>query len=130
MLGTMGAPCPGTVVRRLMNRFMSSAWVIVCRSCGSYQTECLASPEPHTRHYHCACCGDEFDVSDAAAYVKQHPANIRRCSKCDREGVELVEQHHRYPQQPKGEVVDLYRCSLCGQEMRVLVQRSPQVLYD
>lgn len=107
-------------------------YVIVCRTCGSYRLErvpCFKLTFRPTWRYHCASCGDEFDVSDEAEYVKQHPPNPRRCSSCDKEGVELAERNHRYPQQPAGEVVDLYRCSFCGQEILRLVQESPNVLY-
>jgi len=113
---------------------MSSDYIIVCRTCGSYHTEVMAWPKPNQRpkprRYHCSCCGDEFEVSDAADYVKQHPPNFRRCPTCDKEGVELVERNHRQPDQPEDEVVDLYRCSLCGQEILKLVQKSAHVLYD
>jgi hypothetical protein len=56
--------------------------------------------------------------------MKQHPPNLRRCRRCDKEGVELVERNHRYPQQPEGEIIDLYKCSFCGHKIQMLVQRS------
>jgi DNA-directed RNA polymerase subunit RPC12/RpoP len=107
---------------------MSSEPIIVCRSCGSYRAARL--PEPHTTRYHCACCGDEFEVNDPRAYVKKHPPNPRRCDECDKESVELVEQNHRESDQPKDEVTDLYRCSHCGQEILRFVRKSDSVFYD
>jgi DNA-directed RNA polymerase subunit RPC12/RpoP len=109
---------------------MSSDYIIACGACGSYRTERVTLRNPKIRRYRCSSCGDEFDASDAAAYVKQYPPNFRRCLNCDKEGVELVERNHRYPNQPSDEIVDLYQCSLCGQKIRKLVQRSAQVLYD
>jgi len=109
---------------------MSSAFVIVCRTCGSYQTECIARPDVQVARYHCALCGDEFTVDNPRAYVQQHPPDWRRCSRCDKEGVELVERDHRYSGQPAGEVVDLYRCPFCGLKIQMMVRRSPHVLYD
>jgi hypothetical protein len=111
---------------------MSFKYTIVCRSCRSYRTERVAGFKLAIKQkfrYRCACCGDEFDVKDFAEYTKQHPPDGRRCSTCDKEGVELIERNHRYPRQPEGEVVDLYRCKLCGQEILRLVQQSPNVLY-
>jgi DNA-directed RNA polymerase subunit RPC12/RpoP len=117
---------------------MSSAYIIACRTCGSYQTEKLADPKlrfgpyqsAEAGRYLCALCGDEFQVADPAEYVRQHPPNPRRCMRCDKEGVELVERNHRYAHQPRGEIVDLYKCSFCGLEIQNMVQRSPDVLYD
>jgi DNA-directed RNA polymerase subunit RPC12/RpoP len=109
---------------------VSSGYFIVCRTCGSYHTERIAWPKPDLSRYHCSRCGDEFDVSDDAAYAKQHPPNFRRCPTCDKEGVELAERNHRYPNQPQDEVVDLYRCSHCGHKIQMIVQGSAHVLYD
>jgi DNA-directed RNA polymerase subunit RPC12/RpoP len=112
---------------------MSSAYIIICRTCGSYRTErvsCFKLTVRPTWRYHCTSCGDSFDVTDHAEYVKQHPPDLRRCSSCDKESVQLVERSHRYPHQPEGEIVDLYKCSFCGQKIQMLVQRSPYVLYD
>ena len=110
---------------------MSMDPIIVCRTCGSYQTERVPvfklTLKP-TWRYSCACCGDTFDVSDFSEYMKQHPPDTRRCFNCDKIGVELVEKNHRYPRQPDGEVVDLYRCAVCGQEILRLVKESPHVL--
>lgn len=68
-------------------------------------------------------------MKNFADYVKQHPPDSRRCFKCDKVGVELIEKNHRYAGQPEGEVVDLCRCSHCGQQVYRLVQASPHVLY-
>ena len=110
---------------------MSSAYVIVCKACGSYWTAQVASPGTGVRCYHCSRCGAVFDVEDVAAYVAQHPPNLQRCSECDEEGVKLVERNHRYHSgQPRDEVTDLYQCSRCGQKILVIVKKSGHVLYD
>jgi DNA-directed RNA polymerase subunit RPC12/RpoP len=109
---------------------MSSEYIIVCKTCASYRTKRVAAVQPRTTRYHCECCGDEFDVNDPAAHVKQYPPKMNRCMKCDEESVELLERNHRYDRQPTREVVDLYRCSRCGQEIHVIVQEDPGVLYD
>jgi hypothetical protein len=41
-----------------------------------------------------------------------------------------VEKDHRTPHQQEGEVIDLYKCTFCGQEVHLLVVRSPYCLYD
>ncbi len=55
---------------------------------------------------------------------------MRRCSRCDQEGVVLVEKDYHYLTQPKGEVVDLYKCTFCGEERILIIEPSPNVLYD
>src|SRR5678809_1353814 len=107
---------------------MSSGYFIVCRSCRSYRTECIARPAPNVARYHCASCGDEFTVDDPRAYSKEHIPDWRRCSRCDKEGVELLERDHRYEGQPADEVIDLYRCPSCGFQIQMLVRRSSHVL--
>ena len=108
---------------------MSSSYAIVCRSCGSYQIEPTGKPSMKATKYHCALCGEEFTVEDPAAYAQQHPPNPRRCSRCDKEAVELVERNHAYSNQPTGEIVDLYSCRSCGLKIHKIVQRSPHVWY-
>lgn len=107
---------------------MSSIHIIVCKFCGSYRTECIAETRGKMR-FRCACCGDDFYLDDVAAYVKQHPPDIRRCSECDKIGVELMEQNYRRTHQDDGEVADLYKCPFCGQKVILIVQPSPDVLY-
>lgn len=119
---------------------MSFGYSIVCRTCGSYRMEEIAKPKITIKRlfplrygfihrYHCGSRGDEFEVKDLEEYTKQHPPNLRRCSRCDKEGVELVERNHQYPGQAKGEVADLHKCSHCGHEIHMIVQLSPYVLY-
>jgi DNA-directed RNA polymerase subunit RPC12/RpoP len=111
---------------------MSTSYIIVCRSCGSYRTEPIANFKLTLKQvfrYRCASCGDKFEIKDFADYTKQHPPDSRRCHKCDKAGVKLVEKNHRYRGQAEGEVVDLYKCTLCNHEILRLVQESPHVLY-
>ena len=109
---------------------MASEPIIVCKSCGSYQIERVAFLGPQVQRYHCASCGDEFVVDDPTAYSKLHLPNPRRCSRCDKEGVKLVERNYHDSNRPKDEVVDLHRCSYCGLEILMVVQKSRSVLYE
>jgi DNA-directed RNA polymerase subunit RPC12/RpoP len=61
--------------------------------------------------------------------MKQHPPDFYRCSQCDKQGIELVEREHKYAHQPKGEIVDLYKCSFCGQKVMKMIKRG-LALYD
>ncbi|MDB5346997.1 MAG: hypothetical protein JWP89_5374 [Schlesneria sp.] len=109
------------------NLIMSAIPIIACRTCHSYRTKRVGYSNPNTTHYRCSNCGDEFDIDDYDAYGKEHPAQINRCTACDREGVELVEKSHRYSDQPDGEVVDFYRCTLCGREILEVIRHGDHV---
>jgi len=130
---------------------MSTRLIIVCPDCRSYRVDRLPLyarwPTRFLRAagawlkvdqfgkmgdsgpYVCWACGCEFYVRDPKKYCQRNPFDRHRCLKCDQKAVELVEHNHRYPGQPREEIVDLYRCTACGQEILSLIQESPEVLY-
>lgn len=117
---------------------MSSAPVIVCQKCRSFRVRQKGEPggrrfrvQYNEGSYLCHVCGCEFEVADAKAYARQNLPDIHRCPECDQVAVELIERDHRYPDQSpaEAEIADLYRCSLCGLEIRRLVQMDPGSLY-
>jgi hypothetical protein len=108
---------------------MSSIYVIVCHSCGSYRTEVISTTRRKTR-FRCAACGDKFDVYDTAKYVKDHLPDLSRCSECDwKVAVELIQKDYCRGPDPDGEIADLHKCGVCGHEFIVFVRQSPGVIY-